>query len=52
LVFDEVIIENASICKVNSFKKEENGKEIEIPSLLKHVGYVTIGKDLVIESET
>ena len=50
LEFDKNVDENASICKITSFKdkNEKNGS----PCLLKHVGYVTIGKDLVIESET
>jgi hypothetical protein len=52
LDFDKDIDDNASICQIKLFKKIENGKQIEIPSLLKRVGYVTIGKDLVIESES
>ena len=52
LDYDKDIDDNASICKIKSFKKKENGKEIETPSLLKRIGYVSIGKDLVIESES
>ncbi len=50
--YDKDIDDNASICQIKSFKKKENGKDIKKPSFLKRVGYVSIGKDLVIESKT
>jgi hypothetical protein len=51
LEFDKNVDENASICKITSFKDKDDEKNGS-PCLLKHVGYVTIGNDLVIESKT